>query len=52
VAATGRDEEGATPMKNPTVTIAAAERTFTGGEVWVCTEETRIVKGITRPLAI
>jgi hypothetical protein len=29
------DEDGATPMKNPTVTTAAAETTFVVGEVRV-----------------
>jgi hypothetical protein len=45
-------EEGATPMKNPTVTIAAADITFNGGVKRVWSEETKIVRGRTRPLAI
>jgi hypothetical protein len=46
------DEDGATPMKNPNVTKAAAIKTFAVGEVCVWSEDTNIVRGRTRPLAI
>ena len=34
-AVTGMEEDGATPMKNPNVTTAAADKTFFVGEVRV-----------------
>jgi hypothetical protein len=51
-AVSGREEDGAIPRRNPTVTIAAAEMTRNEGLEWVCIEETAIVSGKTRPLAI
>ena len=43
---------GATPRRNPKVTIAAAAKTRTEGRECVCSEDTNIVRGRTMPLAI
>ena len=48
----GTDVNGATPTRNPIVTTPAAAKVRKVGVERVCTEETRIVRGRTRPLAI
>jgi hypothetical protein len=52
VAMSGTLEDGATPRKNPPVTMALARMTLRLGIVWVFTDETMMVSGRTRPLAI
>lgn len=48
----GRFFEGTTPIAKPRVTTMAAAITFGTGIFRVCTLETRIVSGRTRPRAI
>jgi len=52
IADTGVDDEGATPTMNPVVTVTAAMIRFRDGALRVYAEDTAIVRGRTRPLAI